>query len=158
MITICYYCIRRCTSSIGLCILLRLNPGPRGEHLTSQLSWIAVWLLVTHVCPVYLVDELVLGVLQSLLIGLNGGSGVCRLLRLNPRAQGEHLTSQLSWAAAWLLVTRVCPVFLVGEFSPCVLWPLMIGLMVVLLTFFWMVSIVLLLWGVEATLGNGYGI
>ena len=24
----------------------------------------------------------------------------CGLLRLNPRAQGEHLTSQLSWAAA----------------------------------------------------------
>ena len=30
-----------------------------------------------------------------------------------------------------LLVTRICPVFLVDEFSPCVLWPLLIELMVV---------------------------
>ena len=34
----------------------------------------------------------------------------------------------------------------------------MIGLMVVLLMFFWMESMVLLLWGVDAILGNGYGI
>ena len=44
------------------------------------------------------------------------------------------------------------------EFSPCVLPPLMIGLIVVLLTFFWMVSMVLLLLGVHAILGNEYGI
>ena len=37
--------------------LLWLNPGLRGEHLTSQLSWVAAWLLVTRVCPVYLVKE-----------------------------------------------------------------------------------------------------
>ena len=39
----------------------------------------------------------------------------CWLLRLNPRAWGEHLTSQLSWVADWLLVTCVCPVYLVKE-------------------------------------------
>ena len=33
----------------------------------------------------------------------------------------------------------------------------MIGLIVVLLTYFWMVSNVLLLWGVDADLGDGYG-
>ena len=82
----------------------------------------------------------------------------CGLLWLNPGEQGENLTSRLSWAAAWLLVTRVCHVYLVDEFSPCVLWPVMIGLMVVLLTFFWMVSMALLLWGVDAFLGNGFGI
>ena len=49
--------------------------------------------------------------------------------RLKPRAGGEHLTSQLSWAAAWLLVTCGSPVYLVvDELSPCVLWPLMIRL------------------------------
>ena len=37
--------------------LLQLNPGARGELLTSQLSWVAAWLLVTSVCPVYLVKE-----------------------------------------------------------------------------------------------------
>ena len=37
----------------------------------------------------------------------------CWLLQLNPRAWGEHLTSQLSWAAAWLLVTCGSPVHLV---------------------------------------------
>ena len=37
------------------------------------------------------------------------------LLWLNPRAQREHLTIQLSWVAAWLIVTRVCPVYLVKE-------------------------------------------
>ena len=39
----------------------------------------------------------------------------CWLLQLNPKARGEHLSSQLSWVAAWLLVTRVCPVYLVEE-------------------------------------------
>ena len=38
--------------------LLLPNPGVRGEHLTSQLSWVAAWLLVTRVFPVYLVEEL----------------------------------------------------------------------------------------------------
>ena len=33
----------------------------------------------------------------------------------NARAQGEHLTRQFSWTAAGLLVTRVCPVYLVDE-------------------------------------------
>ena len=42
------------------CRLLWLNSGARGEHLTSQLSWVVAWLLVTHVCPVYLADDLVL--------------------------------------------------------------------------------------------------
>ena len=38
--------------------LLWLNLVVRGEHLTSsQLSWVAAWLLVTLVCPVYLVEE-----------------------------------------------------------------------------------------------------
>ena len=70
----------------------------------------------------------------------------------NPRAWGEQLSSQLSWAAitAWLLW--------VDEFSPCALWSFMIGLMVVLLTLFWMMSMVLLLWGVGAILGDGYGV
>ena len=39
------------------CWLLRLNPGARGEHLTNQLSWVAARLLITRVCPVYLVKE-----------------------------------------------------------------------------------------------------
>ena len=38
-----------------------------------------------------------------------------KLLRLNLIAQGEYLTSQLSSVAAWLLVTYVCAVCLVGE-------------------------------------------
>ena len=48
------------------CILLWLNPGVQGEHLTSQLPWVATLLLVTRVCPVYLVDELVLVVRSDL--------------------------------------------------------------------------------------------
>ena len=39
---------------------LRLNPRVRGEHVTSQLSWVAAQPFVTCVCSVYLVDELVL--------------------------------------------------------------------------------------------------
>ena len=39
------------------CWLLRLNSGLRREHPTSQLSWVATWLLVTRVFPVYLVKE-----------------------------------------------------------------------------------------------------
>ena len=61
----------------------------------------------------------------------------CRMLCLNPREWGgEHLTSQLSLAATWLLVTSVSPVCLVDYFSPCALWPLKFGLMLVLFTFF----------------------
>ena len=62
----------------------------------------------------------------------------CGLLWLNPGAQGKHFTSQLPRVA-------------------CVLWPLNIGLMLVLLTFFLMVRMVLLLWVVDAILGDGYG-
>ena len=40
--------------------LLWLNPGARGEHLTSEISWVTAWLLITSVCPVYFVDGLVL--------------------------------------------------------------------------------------------------
>ena len=39
----------------------------------------------------------------------------CWLLQLNHRVQGEHLTSQPSWVTTWPLVTRACPVCLVGE-------------------------------------------
>ena len=39
----------------------------------------------------------------------------CWLLGLNSRAQEKHLTSQLSWVTAWLLVIRVFPVYLVEE-------------------------------------------
>ena len=39
------------------CWLLRLNSGLRREHPTSELSWVATWLLVTRVFPVYLVKE-----------------------------------------------------------------------------------------------------
>ena len=48
--------------------LLRLNPEVRGEHLTSQLSWVAAWLLVTPVCSSNLVKELsyIRGVYYSL--------------------------------------------------------------------------------------------
>ena len=45
--------------NLGSCRVFRLNLGERGEHFTRQLSWVAAWLLVTRVCPVYLVDELV---------------------------------------------------------------------------------------------------
>ena len=37
----------------------QLNPGARVEYLTSQLPWVADWLLVTRVCPVYLVEEII---------------------------------------------------------------------------------------------------
>ena len=47
------------------CILLWLNLGARGEHLTSQLSWIAAWRLIQCVWPVYLVDELVVALLRK---------------------------------------------------------------------------------------------
>ena len=44
----------------------------------------------------------------------------CKLLRLNLGAWEEHLTSQLSSVATWLLVTRfICPIYLVHEESWC---------------------------------------
>ena len=36
------------------------------EHLTSHLLWVAAWILVTLVFPVFLVDELVLVFFASL--------------------------------------------------------------------------------------------
>ena len=44
-------------SYLWWCWLLRLDPGAQGEHLTSQYSWVATWLLVTRVCLVYLMEE-----------------------------------------------------------------------------------------------------
>ena len=35
----------------------RLYPGVRGQHLTTQLSYLTAWLLVTRVYFVYLVDK-----------------------------------------------------------------------------------------------------
>ena len=58
------------------------------------------------------------------------------MLQLNPEAWWEHLTSQLSWPGALLLVTRVCP-------------PVK-GLVIVFL--------VLLKWKVAAILENGCGV
>ena len=55
---------------------------------------------------------------------------------LNSEAQSEHLTSQLSWEAASLLFTHVSRVYLVDEFSPCVLRPHILGLTAILLTAF----------------------
>ena len=40
--------------------LFWLNPITWGEHLTSQILLVAAWLLVTYVCPLCQVDELVL--------------------------------------------------------------------------------------------------
>ena len=34
----------------------------------------------------------------------------------NPGAQGEYPIMQVLWATAWLLVTRVTPIYLVDEF------------------------------------------
>ena len=49
--------------------------------------------------------------------------------RLKPGTRGKHLSSQFSWAAAWLLVTCSSSIYLVvDELRPCVLWPPMIGL------------------------------
>ena len=36
------------------------NPRARGEHLTSQFSWAATWLLLIRVFPLYQAEELVL--------------------------------------------------------------------------------------------------
>ena len=47
----------------------QINSGTRGEHLTSQLSWLPAWLLVTNVCLVYLLDELILVFHASLWLG-----------------------------------------------------------------------------------------
>ena len=69
----------------------------------------------------------------------------CRLLWLNSGM----------WTDVWL----VSPVYLVvDKFSSCVIWPLTIGLMVVLLTFFFTWCVCFYLKEVDAILGNGYGI
>ena len=52
------------------------------------------------------------------------------LLWLNPGARGgDHLASQLTWAAACISHMHL-PCLHSRWFSPCVLWPLMIKLMV----------------------------
>ena len=61
---------------------------------------------------------------------------LCRLLWLNLGVQGEHLTSQLSWVTAWLLGTRVSPVYLADELVVVFYASFWLSKMVVLLTFF----------------------
>ena len=66
---------------------------------------------------------------------------------------------QQTFIRSCLTISHMCLPCLPGGgwASPCVLWPLVIGLMVVLLTFFscW---VWFYLWGVDAILGNGCGI
>ena len=82
---------------------------------------------------------------------------LCRLLQLNPEAGGEHLTSQLSWAAALLLVICVCHVYLVDKFSTlCNMAPYDWGDGGSIDIF--MNGMVLLLWGAGAIVQGGYGI
>ena len=61
----------------------------------------------------------------------NSRKSSCELF---PEAR-EGASHQPAFMGSCLLVTSVCPVYLVDELKPCVLRPLMIGLMVVLLTF-----------------------
>ena len=82
----------------------------------------------------------------------------CKLLQLNPGAWGEHLTNQLSWVAAWLLVTCfVCPIYLVHEESRRSMVSLIRRMMVLLVYFLDMVWFQIY-GGVGATSGNGYEI
>ena len=59
----------------------------------------------------------------------------CRLVQLNCGAQVEHFTHQLSFVYAWLL-HKCLPCLPSRWVSPYASCPIMIGLMVVLLTFF----------------------
>ena len=56
----------RCEFVLSIFWSFRLNPRVQREHLTSQLSWVAAWLLVTNVFAFYLVEELVLAFLAIL--------------------------------------------------------------------------------------------
>ena len=79
-----------------------------------------------------------------------------------PRAWGDYLSSKLSWVTAWRFDSLTClPCPSSRWVSPCVLYTLMIGLMVVLLTFFrgwWTGEYGFSNLGVDAILGNGCGI
>ena len=61
-------------------LIASVNPGARGNHLTSQVSWSAASLLVTHVCLVYLVEGLLIVFLfllkQKVAAILGNGCGV----------------------------------------------------------------------------------
>ena len=64
------------------------KPGAWGEPLNSQPSWEVVWILVTRVCPVFLVHELVLVSLELL-------RAVRTLRWCKPRVtQGRHFQSR----------------------------------------------------------------
>ena len=66
-----HYCYKRSnyitTSYLEDCSWPNLTAW--GEYLTSQVSWVTAWVLVTRVCPVHLVDELVLMFYASLWLG-----------------------------------------------------------------------------------------
>ena len=71
----------------------------------------------------------------------------------------REASHQSAFIGSCLLVACVSPVYqVVDQFSPCVLWPLVIGLTAAPPTFFQMVGIVFLLWGVDAILRDGCGI
>ena len=89
------------------CRLLWLNLGARGKHLTCQLSLIVAWLLATHVCSAYPVDELFL-VLCTLYDWANGGTvdvfmdkGCCDSSHCYPSANMAAKTSLVFAAFAW---------------------------------------------------------
>ena len=76
------------------------------EYLIVNFLWETAWLLVTPVRPIYIVDEFIFLFLVLL----------CKLLWLNPRVLGKHLTIQLLLANAWLLVKSFSPIYLADDF------------------------------------------
>ena len=87
--------------------MFRLVPAPHGTRFVSLV-------------PIPMMGKTVVG-FNCKIKTLFASGMCCGLLLLNSRARGWPLTSQLTWEAAWLLVTRICPVYLVDEFDPCVL-------------------------------------
>ena len=67
---------------------------------------------------------------------------------------------QPAFMGSCLTISHMCLPCLPGGglASPCVLWPLVIGLMVVLLTLFFSWWVWFYLWSVDAILGNGCGV
>ena len=113
--------------------LLRLNLGAREKHLTSQLSWITAWLLVTRVCSVCLVNVLLL--LFCTPYDWNNGGSVDVFMR---RGCCDYSNCSPLCQYGCQKLRNFCR----SHESPTAK----------------MVGMVLVLWGVCAILGNWYGI
>ena len=96
----------------------RVSSCVRGVIEGKEDAWGAVNVGCRWVASLWNLQMNTGGTGNWLSLNQGGRNLTCWLLQLNPRAQEEHPTIQLSWVAAWAPVTNACPVHPADKLIP----------------------------------------